>query len=249
MNSGTRDTNKDPLPRHVAIIMDGNGRWARRHGMPRQAGHRAGVKATRRAVEACARRGIPVLTVFAFSSENWGRPRREVGALMTLMIEALDRQVGELAEKNVRLRFIGERGALPDAILERMNAAEVRTRENTGLTLVVALAYGGRWDIVNAARALAEDVAAGKLDPSGIGEEAFAARLSLGGLPDPDLLIRTGGESRISNFLLWHLAYSECYFSEGLWPDFNDAELERAIAFFADRERRFGKTPDQLGSA
>jgi undecaprenyl diphosphate synthase len=249
MNSGTRDTNKNPLPRHVAIIMDGNGRWARRRGMPRQAGHRAGVKATRRAVEACARRGIPVLTVFAFSSENWGRPRREVGALMTLMIEALDRQVGELAEKNVRLRFIGERGALPDAILERMNAAEVRTRENTGLTLVVALAYGGRWDIVNAARALAEDVAAGKLDPSGIGEEAFAARLSLGGLPDPDLLIRTGGESRISNFLLWHLAYSECYFSEGLWPDFNDAELERAIAFFADRERRFGKTPDQLGSA
>jgi len=249
MNSGTRDTSKDPLPRHVAIIMDGNGRWARRRGMPRQAGHRAGVKATRRAVEACARRGIPVLTVFAFSSENWGRPRREVGALMTLMIEALDRQVGELAEKNVRLRFIGERGALPDAILERMNAAEVRTRENTGLTLVVALAYGGRWDIVNAACALAEDVAAGKLDPSGIGEEAFAARLSLGGLPDPDLLIRTGGESRISNFLLWHLAYSECYFSEGLWPDFNDAELERAIAFFADRERRFGKTPDQLGSA
>jgi len=249
MNSGSRDANKDPLPRHVAIIMDGNGRWARRRGLPRQAGHRAGVKATRRAVEACARRGISVLTVFAFSSENWGRPRKEVGALMTLMIEALDRQVGELADKNVRLRFIGDRNSLPDAILERMNAAESKTRENTGLTLVVALAYGGRWDIVNAVRSLADDVAAGRLEPSQIDEETLSARLSLGDLPDPDLLIRTGGESRISNFLLWHLAYSECYFSEGLWPDFNDAELERAIAFFAERERRFGKTPEQQGSA
>jgi undecaprenyl diphosphate synthase len=235
-------------PRHVAIIMDGNGRWARRRGMPRQAGHRAGVRAARRAVEGCARRGIPVLTVFAFSSENWSRPRKEVGALMKLMVEALDREVGELAEKNVRLRFIGAREGLPAAVQRRMTAAEERTATNTGLTLVVALAYGGRWDLVSAVRSLAAEAAAGKIAPESISEEDVAAHLSLSDLPDADLLIRTGGEFRISNFLLWHLAYSECYFTPALWPDFDEAELDRAIEFFRERERRFGRTPEQVGN-
>ena len=237
------------LPRHVAIIMDGNGRWARRRGLPRQAGHRAGVRAVRRAVEACARRGVSVLTIFAFSSENWSRPRKEVGALMKLMVEALDREVGELADKDVQLRFIGDREELPDPIRQRMAAAEERTAGNSGLTLVVALAYGGRWDIVAAARALAADAAAGRIDPVAVGEAEVAARLSLAGLPDPDLLIRTGGEYRISNFLLWQLAYSECYFTPGLWPDFDDQELDRALAFYGERERRFGRTPEQVGNA
>jgi undecaprenyl diphosphate synthase len=229
--------------------MDGNGRWARRRGMPRQAGHRAGVRAARRAVEGCARRGISVLTVFAFSSENWSRPRKEVGALMKLMIEALDREVDELADKNVRLQFIGAREGLPEEIQRRMASAEGRTAGNTGLTLVVALAYGGRWDVLSAVRSIAGDAAAGKIDPEAITEDAFAARLSLDGLPDPDLLIRTGGEYRISNFLLWNLAYSECYFTSGLWPDFDESELDRALQFYCDRERRFGRTPEQIGNA
>jgi undecaprenyl diphosphate synthase len=242
------DTVEAQLPRHVAIIMDGNGRWARNRGMPRQAGHRAGVKAVRRAVEACGHRGVSILTLFAFSSENWSRPRKEVGALMKLMVEALDREVDELAEKDVRLRFIGERSGLPLPVQQRMKAAERRTAGNVGLTLVVALAYGGRWDVTSAARTLAADAVAGRIDPDAIGEQDISDRLSLGGLPDPDLLIRTGGEYRISNFLLWNLAYSELYFTAGLWPDFDERELGRALDFYRDRQRRFGRTPEQLGN-
>ena len=248
MNSVAPDIDEAQLPRHVAIIMDGNGRWARSRGMPRQAGHRAGVKAVRRAVEACGRRGVSILTLFAFSSENWGRPRKEVGALMKLMVEALDREVDELAEKDVRLRFIGERSGLPLAVQQRMKAAERRTAGNVGLTLVVALAYGGRWDVTSAVRTLVADAAAGRVDADAIGEQDISDRLSLGGLPDPDLLIRTGGEYRISNFLLWNLAYSELYFTAGLWPDFDERELGRALDFYRDRQRRFGRTPEQLGN-
>jgi undecaprenyl diphosphate synthase len=238
--------NAPPIPAHVAVIMDGNGRWARQRALPRQAGHRAGVRAARRLVEACARRGIGTLTLFAFSSENWRRPRREVGALMRLFVEALEREVDELHTNRIRLSFIGDRNALAPELQARMRTAEQRTLGNDRLALVVALAYGGRWDIVQAAQALARDVAAGRLDPATIDEQAFCSRLSLAGLPDPDLLIRTGGEHRISNFLLWNLAYAECYFTERLWPDFDETDLDAALARFRHVERRFGRTSEQL---
>ena len=234
------------LPEHVAVIMDGNGRWARRRAMPRQAGHRAGVRAARGIVEACARRGIRVLTLFACSSEHWRRPRREVGALMRLFVEALDREIEELHANRVRIRFIGEREALAAELRARMRAGEERTADNDGLTLVIAVGYGGRWDIARAARSLALDAAAGRLDPETVDEAALAGRLSTCGLPDPDLLIRTGGNQRISNFLLWQLAYSECYFTDRLWPDFGEEDLDDALARYAGTERRFGQTSDQV---
>lgn len=237
------------MPAHVAVIMDGNGRWARERALPRQAGHRAGVRTARKIVEACARRGISTLSLFAFSSENWRRPRREVGALMRLFVEALDREVDELHANDIRLRFVGERASLSSALQQRMAAAERHTGDNQRLTLVVALAFGGRWDIVCAARALAREVAAGRLDPEKIDDEAVAARLALAGLPDPDLLIRTGGEHRISNFMLWNLAYSECYFTDRLWPDFEEADLDAALDRFRRVERRFGMTSEQVDPA
>jgi undecaprenyl diphosphate synthase len=243
------DNEAAALPAHVAVIMDGNGRWARQQGKPRRAGHRAGVKAARRLVEDCGRRGIRYLTLFAFSSENWRRPRQEVGALMTLMVEALEREVSELSARGVQLRFIGDRAALPPVVRTRMDDAEARTRANEGLTLVVALSYGGRWDIVQAAQRLAREAARGDLDPESIDEAQIGSRLSLGQLPDPDLLIRTGGEYRISNFLLWNLAYAECYFTDCLWPAFDEQELTRALEFYAQRERRFGLTPEQVETA
>jgi len=236
------------MPAHVAVIMDGNGRWARQRAMPRQAGHRAGVRTARLIVEACARRGIGALTLFAFSSENWRRPRREVGALMRLFIEALDREVEELHHNGIRLSFIGDRDGLSPALQARMAAAEDRTRSNTRLALVVALAYGGRWDIVQASRQVAREAAAGRLDPEAIDEAMLAERLALAGLPEPDLLIRTGGEHRISNFLLWNLAYAEFYFTDRLWPDFDEHDLDAALERFRGVERRFGKTSDQLES-
>ena len=235
----------DHLPRHVAVIMDGNGRWARARGLPRAAGHRAGVKTARAMVEACGERGIGVLTLFAFSSENWNRPRSEVGALMKLMLEALDREVSELAERGVRLRFIGARDELSDDMRVKIEEAEARTGANDALTLIVALAYGGRWDVVAAAREAARRARAGELDPETIDEQGFSDLLSLGGLPDPDLLIRTGGEFRISNFLLWNLAYSELFFTERLWPEFDREALDEALSFYAGRQRRFGRTPAQ----
>jgi len=234
------------MPAHVAVIMDGNGRWARQRALPRQAGHRAGVRTARQIVEACAKRGIGTLTLFAFSSENWRRPRREVGALMRLFIEALEREADELHSNGIRLSFIGDRGSLSPALQAQMAEAEERTRGNTRLALVVALAYGGRWDLVSAARALARDVAAGRLDPEAIDDEAIAQRLALAGLPDPDLLIRTGGEHRISNFLLWNLAYAECYFTDRLWPDFNEQDLDAALDRYRKVERRFGMTSEQV---
>lgn len=233
------------VPQHVAVIMDGNGRWARGRSMPRQAGHRAGVKAARQIVEACGRRGVRVLSLFAFSSENWKRPQQEVGMLMKLMVEALDREVDELDRQGVQLRFIGDRALLTPVVRERMSRAEGRTRDNHGLILVVALSYGGRWDITAAARQIAAEAAAGSLDPESVNEALIAGRLCLADLPDPDLLIRTGGEFRISNFLLWNLAYAELYFTDVLWPAFDDNELDKALDFYARRERRFGRTPEQ----
>ena len=233
-------------PRHVAVIMDGNGRWASRRALPRHLGHRAGVKAVRAIVEGCARRGVEALTLFAFSSENWGRPAEEVDRLMELFVEAIDREVDELHGNGIRVRFIGDLATLKPRLLEKIRAAEVRTAANQRMTLYIAVSYGGRWDILQAARRLAARAVAGESDASAIDEAAFACELQLGAAPDPDLFIRTGGEQRISNFLLWNLAYTELYFCDCLWPDFDDDELERALRHFAGRQRRYGLTADQV---
>jgi len=226
--------------------MDGNGRWAARRAMPRHVGHKAGVKAVRATVEGCARRGVEVLTLFAFSSENWGRPAEEVSRLMELFVEAMDREVDELQRNGIRLRFIGDFGQVRPELVESMRAAEVRTAANTAMMLFVALSYGGRWDIARAARRLAERAAVGELDPAAIDEQLFEGELCLAGTPEVDLFIRTGGEQRLSNFLLWNLAYAELYFCDTLWPDFDDAELDRALSYLAARQRRFGLTGDQV---
>ena len=236
-------------PRHIAIIMDGNGRWAERRHRPRTFGHRAGAAAVRRSVEFCVRHRIQALTLFAFSSENWGRPKTEVGALQRLLLRSLEREVDELHGNGVRLRFIGGLDAFPAELCERMHAAEARTAGNTALTMNVALNYGGRWDIAQACRRLAQAARDGAIDPAAISEADVARELTLADLPEPDLFIRTGGEFRISNFLLWQLAYSELHFSEVLWPDFGPAHLEQAVREFARRERRFGKTGAQVRSA
>ena len=229
------------LPRHIAITMDGNGRWAAARGLARTAGHKAGLTPVRMCIEQCSQRGVEALTLFAFSSENWRRPAEEVGSLMGLFVEALDREIEELHRKSVRVRFIGERRSLSVRLQARIAAAEARTAANAGLKLQVALSYGGRWDIVQAAQKAARDCASGRMRPEDITEENFAAQLSLAGLPQTDLLIRTGGEQRISNFLLWDLAYAELHFSPRLWPEFALADLEEALAYFAGRERRFGQ--------
>lgn len=234
------------LPRHIAIIMDGNGRWARRRALPRHAGHRAGVAAVRKITEECTRRGIEVLTLFAFSSENWRRPRSEVGLLMDLFMKSLQTEIESLHANKVRLRFVGDLEGFVPALVTQIHDAEALTRTNTGLTLVIAVGYGGRWDIVQAARSLAEDVAAGVIRPDDIDEAGLAGRLSIGDLPEPDLFIRTAGEHRISNFLLWSLAYTELHFTDTLWPDFDAEALDAAIADFSSRQRRFGRTPEQL---
>ena len=230
------------VPRHVAIIMDGNGRWARARALPRPAGHRAGIKPVRMCIEQCVKHGVEVLTLFAFSSENWKRPVSEVGLLMQLFLESLDRELDELARQNVRVRFIGARERLSPAVVASMEGAEARTITNAKLTLVIAFGYGGRWDLVSAARRLAIACRAGALEPEAIDEARFAAELALGDLPDPDLFIRTGGEQRISNFLLWNLAYTELWFTDTLWPSFDAGELQSALDSFAERERRFGHT-------
>jgi undecaprenyl diphosphate synthase len=234
------------LPRHVAITMDGNGRWAAANGVPRAAGHRAGLKPTRMAIQECARRGIEALTLFAFSSENWNRPPDEVSSLMTLFVDALDREIDELHANRVRVRFIGDRKLLSVRLQARIVAAEQRTAANDGLKLQIAMSYGGRWDIVQAAQSLARQCSSGSMRPEAIDEASFAAVLDLAGVPEPDLMIRTGGEQRISNFLLWHAAYAELYFTPALWPEFGVPELEAALAFFSGRERRFGLTQEQL---
>jgi undecaprenyl diphosphate synthase len=233
-------------PSHLAIIMDGNGRWAQQRHRPRSIGHRAGARAVNVCVDFCLRERIPALTLFAFSSENWQRPADEVGALMQLFLRALEREVDELHRRGVRLRFIGERGGFPEAVRSRMAQAEQLTHDNGHLNLTIAAGYGGRWDITQAARALARQVAAGTLAADAIGESDVSAALSLADLPEPDLFIRTGGDQRISNFLLWQLAYTELWFTPVLWPDLDDALLHRALHDFATRERRFGLTSDQL---
>lgn len=238
-----------PVPRHIAVIMDGNGRWAARRRRPRAIGHRAGARTVNLCIDFCLARGVEALTLFAFSSENWGRPEEEVGALMKLFVGALDREVGELHRRGVRLRFIGERSRFSEAIRSRMAAAETQTAGNSRLTLSVAASYGGRQDIAMAARSLAEDVAAGRLRPEQIDEAALAARMALADLPAPDLFIRTGGDLRISNFLLWQLAYTELWFTETLWPELGVEELEQALRVYASRERRFGLTGEQIAHA
>lgn len=238
-----------PRPRHVAIVMDGNGRWASERHRPRVFGHRAGVKAVRRTVEAVIARGIESLTLFAFSSENWSRPAAEVNALMDLFLKAMRRETEELAKHGVRLRFIGERGRFTPELREQMSSCEALTAGNATLMLNVAVNYGGRLDIVLAARRLAEQAAAGTLDPAAIDEAGFAAEIALAEQPAPDLFIRTGGEHRISNFLLWQIAYTELHFSPVLWPDFDALHLDRALLDYASRERRYGKTPEQIRQA
>ena len=234
------------VPRHIAVIMDGNGRWAARRALPRQAGHKAGIKPVRMIVEQCAQRGVKVLTLFAFSSENWRRPPDEINALMGLFIEALNREVAELDANGIRLRFIGQLDALGPELTAAIEAAQTRTRNNERMDLVLAVAYGGRWDLAAAARSLAREVEAGTLAVEDLDESRLGAALATASLPPVDLMIRSGGEQRISNFLLWDLAYSELYFSDVLWPDFTSADLDAAIDFYVGRQRRFGRTSDQV---
>ncbi len=237
------------VPRHIAIVMDGNGRWAKARHRPRSFGHHAGRKAVREVVEGCLRERVRALTLFAFSSENWQRPQDEVGALMELFLRALDKEVDELHEQGVRLRFIGDLDRFAHGLRERMLAAMDRTADNDQLHLSVAVNYGGRWDIVQTARAAAAAVARGELRVEQIDEAELDRHAQLADLPPLDLFIRTGGEHRISNFLLWQVAYAELYFTDTLWPDFDQASLRLAIEDFARRERRFGRTGDQLVDA
>ena len=234
------------IPTHIAVIMDGNGRWARKRALPRHAGHRSGVGAVRRTVELAAERGVNYLTLFAFSSENWSRPREEVSKLMGLFVEALQREVDELHRNNVRLEFIGAREQLQAGLVEKIVSAEAQTRDNTGLRLFVAVAYGGRWDIVKAVQRLAGRAVAGEISAGDIDDAAISSELQLGDVPDPDLLIRTGGEQRISNFLLWNLAYAELWFCDTLWPDFGEQQFDEALGYYAKRQRRYGSTGDQV---
>jgi undecaprenyl diphosphate synthase len=236
-------------PRHIAIIMDGNGRWASARGLPRHAGHREGVAPVRMCIRECMKRQVEALTLFAFSSENWGRPSDEVSALMGLFVEALDQEMDELHSNGVRLLFIGDRQNFPAGLQTRMLSAEARTAGNTALRLQIAVGYGGRWDITNAARELASRCVGGTLLPAQITPEILAQTLQLAGIPDPDLFIRTGGERRISNFLLWNLAYTELYFCDEFWPDFNEAGFEAALDFYGARNRRYGLTDTQAGTA
>lgn len=238
----------DPIrkPRHLAVIMDGNGRWAERRHRPRTLGHRAGARAVQVCLDFCLEEGIESLTLFAFSSENWNRPTEEVGALMKLFLRMLDNEVEELHRRGARIVFIGERGEFSAAIQEKMDSAERLTADNRAITTNIAASYGGRWDIVRAARQLAAEAVAGKIAPGQIDEALFSSRLSLADQPEPDLFIRTGGDLRISNFLLWQLAYTEMWFTETLWPDLDETTLRQAIDDFGSRERRFGLTSAQV---
>ncbi|HEY8553662.1 MAG TPA: isoprenyl transferase [Burkholderiales bacterium] len=237
------------IPHHVAIIMDGNGRWARRRGLPRIAGHRKGQERVREVVRAAGEAGVRYLTLFAFSSENWGRPADEVQMLLDLFLAALDREVAELHANNVRFRVIGDVAAFGERIAEGIRRAEALTAENDALTLTVAANYGGRWDITQACARIAEAARAGRLDPGAVTAETVAAHLATAGLPEPDLFIRTGGEQRISNFLLWQLAYTELYFTDVSWPEFDAEQFAAALAAYAARQRRFGLTSEQVDAA
>jgi undecaprenyl diphosphate synthase len=234
------------VPRHVAVIMDGNGRWAKARGLPRIAGHREGVQRVRDLVNACGETGVSYLTLFAFSSENWRRPEQEVSLLKELFRLSLEREVQKLHKNGVRFRVIGDVAPFGEKIAARIREGEALTRDNTRLTLIVAANYGGRWDIARAAVELARRAAAGEIDPATIGPESLEPHLSLAGVPEPDLFIRTGGEQRISNFLLWQLAYTELYFTPALWPDFDRTQFEAALESYRGRQRRFGLTGDQV---
>ena len=245
MNNGQSD-NETMLPQHVAVVMDGNGRWARKRFLPRTAGHKAGVKATRRIVELCAHKQIAALTLFAFSSENWNRPVQEVSSLMSLFLSTLNTEIDKLQQQGVRIRFIGDRTRFSTKLQASISDAENKTENNTRLSLNIAANYGGRWDIVNAVRELSVRLASGEITREQITEEMFAGALSLSDLPEPDLFIRTGGEQRISNFLLWQIAYTELFFTDTLWPDFDDAAFDEALHWYSSRQRRFGKTGEQV---
>jgi undecaprenyl diphosphate synthase len=238
--------NKEKLPRHIAVIMDGNGRWARKQGFARVKGHEKGVGAVRATVEAAAELGIKFLTLYAFSTENWNRPKHEIDALMRLLVKSIHNEMKTLMENNIRLKTIGNFGALPVKSQQELSKAINKTSGNTGLTLVLALSYSSRWEILEATRGIARRVASRELIPEEIELSVFTSHLSTHGIPDPELLIRTSGEYRISNFLLWQIAYTELYFTPTLWPDFTKDEFYRAILDYQHRERRFGLTSDQL---
>lgn len=238
--------NTEKLPRHIGIIMDGNGRWAKEHGKPRIFGHRNGVTAVRETTEAAAELGVEYLTLYAFSTENWNRPKLEVGALMRLLVETLAKEVNTLHKNNIRLKAIGDLSKLPDSTRNALLEGIEHTKANTRMTLVLALNYSGKWDLAQAAQRLGQQVKDGQINPEDISQEAVANALSTSGMPDPELLIRTSGEARISNFLLWQIAYTELYFTPVFWPDFRKDDLYTAILDYQNRERRFGKISEQV---
>lgn len=234
------------VPQHIAIIMDGNGRWAKKRFMPRAAGHHAGVKSVKKIVKACINKDVKALTLFAFSSENWRRPPEEVSILLKLFISTLEKEIQRLHEEEIRIRIIGDTTVFPSALRQKIEDVEQLTCDNRRFDLVIAANYGGRWDVVQAAQKMAESAMNGEIQPSDIDDERLQANLSLSDLPHPDLFIRTGGECRISNFLLWHLAYTELYFTSTLWPDFDESALDLALLDFSKRQRRFGHTGEQI---
>jgi undecaprenyl diphosphate synthase len=237
------------LPQHIAVIMDGNGRWAKQRHLPRVAGHKAGVKIVREIVKSCVDKEIKVLSLFAFSSENWRRPQQEVNYLMEIFLAALEREAKKLHKQNIQLRIIGDRSPFNAKLQQQMQQAEELTAGNTGMILVIAANYGGQWDIVEAMQKIAIEIEQGRLTSSAISPSLIQATLATQDLPPPDLFIRTSGEQRISNFMIWQLAYTELYFTDVLWPDFNGEELDKALAFYASRERRFGCTSEQVSHA
>jgi len=237
------------LPRHIAIIMDGNGRWAKKRFLPRIAGHRAGVESAKRIVKACVHAGVGVLSLFAFSSENWRRPAEEVNHLMQLLLHGLEREVTDLQKNNIQLRFIGDRHRFSKKLQSKIDEVEKLTQENSAMVLLIAADYGGQWDIEQAVRKIAQSVQSGEVAASEVNASLISKNLSFSDLPDPDLFIRTSGELRISNFMLWQLAYSELYFSEVLWPDFTEHEFNKALAHYQGRERRFGHSGEQMEQA
>ena len=249
MTAASKDTlNREKLPRHIAIIMDGNGRWAQKRGNQRIFGHRNAIAAVRDTVEAAAELGIEYLTLYAFSTENWTRPKIEVDALMALLVSTIHQETKTLMDNNIRLRAIGNIQTLPPGVQEQLQEAIQTTASNTGLTLMLALSYGARWEILTAVRRISEEVRNGRLNPEEVDHSCFEKYLDTAGIPDPELLIRTSGEYRISNFLLWQIAYTELYFTPTLWPDFRREHLYEAIESFQCRERRFGKTADQINN-
>lgn len=239
---------KTQLPRHIAIIMDGNGRWAQARGLDRSEGHAEGVKTVRRITEAASKAGIDYLTLYTFSTENWNRPKAEVDALMHLIVLAIERETPDLIKNNVRLEMIGDASRMPQEARERLERCIEDTSKGTGLTLVLAISYSSRWEIVDACRKIAEKVSSGEMTVDSIDDNVISENLSTVGMPDPDLLIRTGGDMRISNFLLWQIAYSEIYVTSTYWPDFSEADFHDAILTFAGRQRRFGLTGEQVES-